>query len=80
MASVWLAELRRGEVSLCERSAGSGFQVLLKVARLRFGRKLDDNGHGPGSIPSGVSTRSKIVPLQSIGDIFRDPDVVAIRL
>jgi hypothetical protein len=70
----------QGEVPLRERAAGAGFQVPLEAACLLFGRELDDHGHGPGSIPSGVATGSSIVPIQSILDVLRDADVVTIGI
>lgn len=65
-------------MSLCEGTAGAGFQIALEPARDLFVGKLHRYNDDPWSTSSCVDVEPVVVPGESANNIRRNSDVVSI--
>src|SRR6266550_2250495 len=72
--------LNRSEMSLRERSARTGFQILLKATCRLFGGEFHRNNQRPRTVRHGVAGWPVVVPIKTITHVICDPGVMAGRI
>ena len=63
-------------MSLRERSARTGFQILLKATCRLFGGKFHRNNQRPRTVRHGVAGWPVVMPIKTITHVICDPDVM----
>ena len=64
------------EMASCERSTGSGFQILLEAGGVRLVRELHDDVSPPRAVLCRMRAVSLVMPGQPLLHVARHPDVI----